>query len=150
MLSFDSDKLTRVALQSKGPDVEFGKNGSNEWQILKPRPLRAEGTQVDTVSTAAGQIVTKSYTVTVSAGQLDLSLQDQGGSDPNVVIEALDVVRNAADTQGPRVVVASPSGTLAGPVDRVTLTFNKPIQAGSVYSGAWRLSVAVIVKIGRD
>jgi len=49
LLSFDSDKLTRVDLQAKGAAVEFGKNSSNEWQILKPRPLRADGSQVDTL-----------------------------------------------------------------------------------------------------
>lgn len=47
LLTFDSDKLTRVELQAKGPAVEFGKNNQNEWQILKPKPLRADGTQVD-------------------------------------------------------------------------------------------------------
>ena len=35
-----------------------------------------EGTQVDSVSTAAGQVVTKTYTVTVSDGQLNLRLLD--------------------------------------------------------------------------
>ena len=43
LLTFDSDKLTRVELAAKGAPVEFGKNGQNEWQILKPRPLRADG-----------------------------------------------------------------------------------------------------------
>ena len=43
LLTFDSDKLTRVELAAKGPAVEFGKNGQNEWQIVKPRPLRADG-----------------------------------------------------------------------------------------------------------
>jgi hypothetical protein len=47
LLTFDSDKLTRVQLQTKGPAIEFGKNGQNEWQILKPQPLRADSTQVD-------------------------------------------------------------------------------------------------------
>lgn len=47
LLTFDSDKLTRVELQAKGQAVEFGKNNQNDWQILKPRPLRADGTQVD-------------------------------------------------------------------------------------------------------
>ena len=37
LLTFDQDKLTRVELTAKGPAVEFGKNGSNEWSILKPR-----------------------------------------------------------------------------------------------------------------
>jgi len=49
LLTFDSDKLTRVELQAKGTPVEFGKNNQNEWQILKPRPLRADGSQVDTL-----------------------------------------------------------------------------------------------------
>ena len=44
LLTFDPDKLTRVELAAKGAPIEFGKNGQNEWQILKPRPLRADGT----------------------------------------------------------------------------------------------------------
>jgi len=47
LLTFDSDKLTRVQLTAKGPAIEFGKNGQNEWQILKPRPLRADSSQVE-------------------------------------------------------------------------------------------------------
>ncbi|MEO7652404.1 MAG: DUF4340 domain-containing protein [Bryobacteraceae bacterium] len=47
LLTFDSDKLTRVELQAKGGTVEFGKNNQNEWQILKPKPLRADGSQVE-------------------------------------------------------------------------------------------------------
>jgi hypothetical protein len=49
LLTFDSDKLTRVQLQAKGSPVEFGKNGRNEWEILKPSPMRADGSQVDTL-----------------------------------------------------------------------------------------------------
>src|SRR6185503_18561043 len=47
LLTFDSDKLTRVALSGKGAEVEFGKNNQNDWQILKPKPLRADGSQVE-------------------------------------------------------------------------------------------------------
>ncbi len=47
LLTFNSDKLTRVDLTAKGQTVEFGKNNQNEWQILKPRPARADGLQVD-------------------------------------------------------------------------------------------------------
>ncbi|MBV9506352.1 MAG: DUF4340 domain-containing protein [Acidobacteriia bacterium] len=50
LMNFDSDKLTRVDLQPAGkPEVEFGKNGQNEWQILKPRVQRADGGQVDSL-----------------------------------------------------------------------------------------------------
>jgi hypothetical protein len=47
LLTFDSEKLTRVELQGKGQPVEFGKNAANEWQIVKPRPLRADNSQVE-------------------------------------------------------------------------------------------------------
>ena len=48
LLTFDQDKLTRVDLQpAKGEAVEFGKNNQNDWQILKPKPLRADGSQVE-------------------------------------------------------------------------------------------------------
>jgi len=47
LLTFDSDKLSRVELAAKGPAIEFGKSGQNEWQIVKPRPLRADGSAVD-------------------------------------------------------------------------------------------------------
>src|SRR5439155_20974094 len=47
LLTFESGKLTRVELQAKGQSVEFGKNNQNEWQILKPKPLRADGSQVE-------------------------------------------------------------------------------------------------------
>jgi hypothetical protein len=47
LLTFDSDKLSRVELTARGPAIEFGKNGQNEWQIVKPRPLRADGSAVD-------------------------------------------------------------------------------------------------------
>jgi hypothetical protein len=43
LLTFNSDKLTRVTLNA----LEFGKSGALDWQILKPKPLRADGSQVD-------------------------------------------------------------------------------------------------------
>jgi hypothetical protein len=47
LLTFDQDKLTRVDLQAKGSAVEFGKDGQGEWQILKPKPLRADSSAVN-------------------------------------------------------------------------------------------------------
>jgi hypothetical protein len=47
LLTFDQDKIARVQFQAKGPAVEFGKNNESEWQIVQPRPLRADGAQVD-------------------------------------------------------------------------------------------------------
>jgi hypothetical protein len=47
LLTFDSDKLTRVDLDAKKQSIEFGKNNQNDWQILKPKPYRADGYQVE-------------------------------------------------------------------------------------------------------
>ena len=49
LTSFDPDKLTRLELQAKGQTIEFGKNSSNEWQIVKPRPLRADSSAVSSL-----------------------------------------------------------------------------------------------------
>jgi ribosomal protein L12E/L44/L45/RPP1/RPP2 len=64
LLAFDSDKLTRVELTAKGQPVEFSKNGQNEWEILKPRPLRADSAQVDTL---IGKLKDAKMDATVSA-----------------------------------------------------------------------------------
>jgi hypothetical protein len=47
LLPFNQDKVTSVSLTSKGPAFEFGKNSQGEWQITKPKPLRADTQQVD-------------------------------------------------------------------------------------------------------
>jgi hypothetical protein len=47
LLIFDAEKLTRLKLAGKGPAIVFGRNGQNEWQIVEPRPLRADSGQVD-------------------------------------------------------------------------------------------------------
>ena len=47
LLTFDTNKLTRVDLLSGKSEVEFGKNNQNEWQILKPQPYRADSFQVE-------------------------------------------------------------------------------------------------------
>jgi hypothetical protein len=46
LLNFDSDKLSRVELSAKKQTIEFGRN-KDQWQIVKPKPLRADGFQVD-------------------------------------------------------------------------------------------------------
>jgi hypothetical protein len=41
LLTFDSDKLSRLELTAKKETIEFGRN-KDQWQILKPKPLRAD------------------------------------------------------------------------------------------------------------
>ena len=51
-----------------------------------------EGTQVDDVTTVKGVFATATYSTDVTDGQLTLRLQDMGGSDANVTINALEIV----------------------------------------------------------
>jgi hypothetical protein len=46
LMTFDTDKVSRVELTAKKQTIEFGRN-KEEWQIVKPGPYRAEGFQVD-------------------------------------------------------------------------------------------------------
>jgi hypothetical protein len=46
MLPFDTDKLSRVELQSKKQSIEFGRD-NDRWQILKPLLLRADQAAVE-------------------------------------------------------------------------------------------------------
>jgi hypothetical protein len=46
LLTFDQDKLSRVELIAKKQDMEFGRD-KDHWQIVKPKPYRADGLQVD-------------------------------------------------------------------------------------------------------
>jgi hypothetical protein len=45
LLPVNADKISRVEVVRNGQDIEFGRN-KDEWQILKPKPLRADSTQV--------------------------------------------------------------------------------------------------------
>lgn len=47
LLTFDQDKATRVELNAKKESVEFGRINQTDWQILKPKPLRADGFAVE-------------------------------------------------------------------------------------------------------
>jgi hypothetical protein len=45
LLTVTAEKVSRLELISKNRDIEFGRN-KDEWQIFKPKPLRADGAQV--------------------------------------------------------------------------------------------------------
>ena len=42
LLSIDGDKISRVTVDAGRRSIEFGKSGDDDWQILKPKPLRAD------------------------------------------------------------------------------------------------------------
>jgi hypothetical protein len=46
LLTVDPDKISQVDLLAKRQEITFGRN-KDEWQIVKPKPLRADGAEVD-------------------------------------------------------------------------------------------------------
>jgi len=46
LVTLEEEKISQVELASKKQDVTFGRN-KDEWQIVKPKPLRADGSAVD-------------------------------------------------------------------------------------------------------
>jgi hypothetical protein len=53
LLTFDSEKLGRVELTAKKATIEFGRN-KDQWQILKPKPLRADQSAVEDLVRSLG------------------------------------------------------------------------------------------------
>lgn len=48
LMSFDQNNASRVELNVAGnPGLEFSRTGDSQWQILKPRPMRADSLQVN-------------------------------------------------------------------------------------------------------
>lgn len=47
LMTFESEKISRVELAAKKGAIEFGRVNQSEWQILKPKPMRADGLQVE-------------------------------------------------------------------------------------------------------
>jgi len=48
LLTVDFDKLSQIELTTKKQNIEFGRN-QQEWQIVKPKPLRADNFQVEEI-----------------------------------------------------------------------------------------------------
>jgi Domain of unknown function (DUF4340) len=88
MLVFDTDKLSRVELQAKKENIEFGRD-KDRWQIVKPTPLRADQSAVEELLR------------TLHDAKMDLS----GGDDAKKVAAAFQTgsggaIARVADTSG--------------------------------------------------
>src|SRR5579863_1606597 len=68
LLTVSADKVSRVDLTRKNQEIEFGR-AKDEWQIVKPRPLRADSTQV-------GELVSK-----LADARMDLTGSDAENKD---------------------------------------------------------------------
>ncbi len=90
LITLSADKVSRVDLTRKNQEIEFGRN-KDEWQILKPKPLRADSIQV-------GELVGK-----LADARMDLSGADRSSQ------EASEAFARA--TQVATAKVTDPSGT---------------------------------------
>ncbi|MCP5111987.1 MAG: DUF4340 domain-containing protein, partial [bacterium] len=92
LLTFDSDKLSRVELTAKGQTMEFGKNAESEWQIVKPRPLRADGGNVE-------QLVSRLRDAKMDANPTEDELKKAASTFTRATRVAVAKVTDAAGTQ---------------------------------------------------
>lgn len=53
LLTFEAEKLSRVELTAKKETIEFGRN-KDQWQILKPKPMRANQSAVEDLVRSLG------------------------------------------------------------------------------------------------
>ena len=130
-LVFSDDFTFATDLPSATYDVTVTLGDTAPWPHDQ-MAVYLEGTQVDLVDTQGGEVKTITYTdIDISDGQLTVRLEDQGGTDANVMVNGLEIIW-ISDTAGPRVLAAEPSGIeVAETVDRFTFTFDEPILDGS-------------------
>lgn len=97
-----SDALRRDLVQTR--DATFGVNlSSGTYDVTltvgdasyrhDQQGIILEGVQRDSITTAVGQFIVRTYRVAVSDGQLTLRLRDLGGTDVNAVVNAMVINR---------------------------------------------------------
>ena len=101
LMTFDQDKVSRVELTAKKQTIEFGRVNQNDWQILKPKPLRADGLQVEelvrklkdaTMDTSVSDEDAKKFPTTYASAQVIgvAKVTDPGGTQTLEVRKAKD------------------------------------------------------------
>jgi hypothetical protein len=87
LLTVDGDKVSRVELHAKNQDVEFGRINQNEWQILKPKPLRADGF---TVEDLVRKLKDAKMDTSVSDDDAKKAVASFGGATPVAIAKVTD------------------------------------------------------------
>lgn len=91
LLTLDFDKLSQVELVTKKQDIQFGRN-KQEWQIVKPKPSRADNFQVE-------EIVRKLREVKMDAASSDADARKAAAAFASGTQVATAKVTDAASTQ---------------------------------------------------
>jgi len=91
LLTIDFEKLSQIELVTKKQDIEFGRN-KQEWQIVKPKPLRADNFQVE-------EIVRKLRDAKMEASSTDEDAKKAAAAFASGAQVATAKVTDAASTQ---------------------------------------------------
>jgi Domain of unknown function (DUF4340) len=91
LITVDADKISRIDLLRKSGDIEFGRS-KDEWQILKPRPLRANDIEV-------GDLVRKLADARMVLSGSDDSADDAASAFAHATPVATAKVTDASGTQ---------------------------------------------------
>jgi hypothetical protein len=91
LLSVDFDKLSQIELTTKKQNIEFGRN-QQEWQIVKPKPLRADNFQVE-------EIVRKLREAKMDASSTDADAKKAAAAFASATPVATAKVTDTASTQ---------------------------------------------------
>jgi hypothetical protein len=87
LLTVNPDKISRIELIQKNEDLEFGRN-KDEWQILKPKPLRADTLQV-------GELARK-----LTDARMDLTASDSKDAETAFAHGAAIAIAKVTDESG--------------------------------------------------
>jgi PKD repeat protein len=87
-----------------------------------------QGTQVASVSTLAGQSISKTFTATVSNGMLQLGLKGLDSTNPNAVVQAVDI------TPPPPTATFGNSGPVNEGSTAATVSFTNPVGGSGGYT----------------
>jgi hypothetical protein len=112
LLTVNADKISQVDVVAKKQEMAFGRN-KDEWQIIKPKPLRADGAQVDelvraltdaddqkkTAATFASATPVATAKVTAESGTQELQLR-KNKNDYYAKSSAVEGVYKVASTLG--------------------------------------------------
>ena len=91
LLTESADKISRLELIRTNQEIEFGRN-KDEWQILKPKPLRADSVQV-------GELVGKLTDARMDLSGSDKDLKDMASAFVRATPVAIAKVTDQSGTQ---------------------------------------------------
>jgi hypothetical protein len=91
LLKFDQDKISRIEMTAKKQSFEFAKAGANDWQIVKPKPMRPDISLVD------------GLVISLRAAAMDTNVSDEEAKKTGAAF--------ASGTEVGEVKITDPSGT---------------------------------------